>query len=61
MRMESSDPCLSGQDISRLGYKPGPIFGKILNALRLARWEGKLRTREEEVRFIEQMFPLHGR
>jgi len=60
-RLETSEPCLSGEDITRLGYKPGPIFGRILNALRQARWEGKLRTREEEVRFIKEMFPLHAR
>jgi len=60
-RLYESTPCLTGRDIESLGYKPGPVFTRILNALREARWEGKLRTREEEVRFINEVFPIHGR
>ena len=59
-RLHESTPCLTGRDIETLGYKPGPIFSRILDALRKARWEGKLRTREEEVRFIQASYPLHG-
>ena len=53
-RIFESTPCLTGRDIEGLGYKPGPVFSRILTALRQARWEGKLRTREEEVRFIRR-------
>jgi len=60
-RFHDSAPCLTGNDVRELGYKPGPIFTKIFEALRQARWEGKLRTREEEIRFINNSFPLpHG-
>ena len=59
-RLHESTPCLTGRDLETLGYKPGPIFSRILNALREARWEGKLRTREEEVRFIQGNYPIHG-
>ena len=59
-RLHESTPCLTGRDIENLGHKPGPIFSRILNALREARWEGKLRTREEEVRFIQEAYPIHG-
>jgi tRNA nucleotidyltransferase (CCA-adding enzyme) len=59
-RFQDSNPCLSGQDIRALGYKPGPVFTKIIDALRQARWEGKLRTREEEIRFLTHTFPLNG-
>jgi tRNA nucleotidyltransferase (CCA-adding enzyme) len=59
-RLQDSAPCLSGRDIRDLGYKPGPIFTKIFDALRRARWEGKLRTREEEIRFLTHAFPLNG-
>jgi len=58
-RLHESAPCLSGQDVRDLGYKPGPVFSKIFDALREARWEGKLRTREEEIRFVKATFPLH--
>ncbi len=57
-RYQDSAPTLTGQDVRDLGYKPGPVFTKIFDALREARWEGKLRTREEEIRFIQHSFPL---
>jgi tRNA nucleotidyltransferase (CCA-adding enzyme) len=57
-RYHDATPCLSGQDIRDLGYKPGPLFSQIFDALRKARWEGKLRTREEEIRFLGHVFPL---
>ena len=59
-RFQESAPRLSGRDIRDLGYKPGPLFTRIFDALRQARWEGKLRTREEEIRFLTQTFPLNG-
>jgi tRNA nucleotidyltransferase (CCA-adding enzyme) len=59
-RFQDSTPCLSGRDIRDLGYKPGPLFTRIFDALRQARWEGKLRTREEEIRFLTHTFPING-
>lgn len=59
-QFQDSTPCLSGRDIRDLGYKPGPTFTRIFDALRQARWEGKLRTREEEIRFLMDAFPLNG-
>ncbi len=59
-RLQDSTPCLSGREIRDLGYKPGPVFTRIFEALRQARWDGKLRTREEEIRFLMQAFPLNG-
>jgi tRNA nucleotidyltransferase (CCA-adding enzyme) len=59
-RFQDSTPCLSGRDVRDLGYKPGPVFTRIFDALRQARWEGKLRTREEEIRFLTHTFPLNG-
>jgi tRNA nucleotidyltransferase (CCA-adding enzyme) len=60
-RFHDSAPCLTGRDVRDLGYKPGPLYTRIFDALRQARWEGKLRTREEEIRFLQNTFPLtHG-
>jgi tRNA nucleotidyltransferase (CCA-adding enzyme) len=60
-RFQDSTPSLTGRDVRDLGYKPGPVYTRIFEALRQARWEGKLRTREEEIRFLENTFPLnHG-
>ena len=57
-RFHDSAPCLTGRDVRDLGYKPGPLYTRIFDALRQARWEGKLRTREEEIRFLQDQFPL---
>ncbi len=59
-RFQDSEPCLTGRDIRDMGYKPGPLFTRIFDALRQARWEGKLRTREEEIRFLTHTFPING-
>jgi tRNA nucleotidyltransferase (CCA-adding enzyme) len=57
-RFQDSTPSLTGRDVRDLGYKPGPMYTKMFDALRQARWEGKLRTREEEIRFLQSTFPL---
>jgi len=43
----TATPCLSGRDIRDLGYKPGPLFTKIFDSLRRARWK-EITHREEE-------------
>jgi tRNA nucleotidyltransferase (CCA-adding enzyme) len=57
-RFEDSAPCLSGRDLRDLGYKPGPKFKQMFDAVREARWQGKLRTREEEIQFLLRTFPV---
>lgn len=42
---------VTGEDIKRLGYKPGPLFKEVLDALRDARLDGVVQTRQEELRF----------
>ena len=45
---------LTGEDLKELGYKPGPLFAKILAALEDAQLEGQIATREEAVRLVQQ-------
>ena len=59
-RFVDSAPTLTGRDVRDMGYKPGPLFSRIFDALRQARWEGKLRTREEEIRFLQNTFPIQN-
>jgi tRNA nucleotidyltransferase (CCA-adding enzyme) len=42
------EPELTGNDLKALGLEPGPIYRQILNALREARLNGVVETREEE-------------
>lgn len=45
---------LTGDDVGRLlGIEPGPEVGRVLAALRRAQVEGRVRTREEAVAFVE--------
>jgi hypothetical protein len=39
-----------------MGYKPGPIFGQILNAVEDAQLEGQLRSRRDAEEFVRERF-----
>jgi tRNA nucleotidyltransferase (CCA-adding enzyme) len=54
-------PLLNGDDLKQLGYRPGPPFKKMLEALLLARLDGLTSTRDEEIAFLQEHFPLSGR
>lgn len=51
-------PLLTGKDLRRLGLKPGPIYRRTLAALRAAKLDGRLHTKEDEVAFVLHHF--HG-
>jgi tRNA nucleotidyltransferase (CCA-adding enzyme) len=42
-------PMLTGSDLQRMGLPPGPLYSRILGAIRTARLDGELSTRAEEV------------
>ncbi len=48
------EPLLDGQDLKRLGVPPGPIYGQILEALRDARLDGKVRSGKGEERLVRE-------
>jgi tRNA nucleotidyltransferase (CCA-adding enzyme) len=48
---------LTGADLQALGYQPGPQFRDIFQRLREGRLDGWLRSREEEVAFLQREFP----
>ena len=50
-------PLLRGDDLIAVGYSPGPAFKTILRAVEDAQLEGKLRSREEALRMVEEHFP----
>lgn len=47
-------PVLTGRDLQRLGYPPGPGYTRVLAALRAERLSGLVRTRADEVRFVKR-------
>jgi tRNA nucleotidyltransferase (CCA-adding enzyme) len=56
-RWEAATPALAGGDLQKLGYPPGPEYQRIFQSLRQARWEGKLKSRADEIRFVIDNFP----
>ena len=51
---------LNGFDLIEMGYKPGPIFSKILDSLEEAQLEGTLKIRDEAKKFVLSKFPLEN-
>jgi tRNA nucleotidyltransferase (CCA-adding enzyme) len=48
-------PQLTGADLQALGLPPGPLYSTILSALRTARLDGQISTREQEIALTQQM------
>ena len=49
-------PLLTGNDLIRAGYKPGPEFKEILAAVEDAQLEGRLESREQAMEFVRVQF-----
>jgi poly(A) polymerase len=47
---------VTGEDVLGLGYKPGPIIGRILAAVEEAQLNGELGSKEEAISFVESKF-----
>ncbi len=51
-------PLVTGDDLIRVGYKPGPQFKHILAAIEDAQLEGLLSSGEEAMDLVRRQFPL---
>ncbi|CAN5284826.1 CCA tRNA nucleotidyltransferase [soil metagenome] len=49
-------PLVRGDDLKALGIKPGPEFGRILEAVETRQLEGALRSREEALEWVKREF-----
>lgn len=49
---------LTGDDLKRMGYLPGPRFKQILDALEESQLNGSVLTREGALQFVQEAFPL---
>ncbi len=47
---------LTGDDLIRVGIKPGPVFQTVFKALRDARVSGEVKTKKEEMALVRQQF-----
>jgi poly(A) polymerase len=48
-------PILTGEDLIEAGFKPGPIFKKLLDAVREAQLDGTIHTKEEAWPLVERL------
>jgi tRNA nucleotidyltransferase (CCA-adding enzyme) len=55
-RLRGTKVLLTGEDLQRLSFKPGPIYKKIFESLLHARLEGKVKTWEDEVKYVVDNF-----
>jgi tRNA nucleotidyltransferase (CCA-adding enzyme) len=47
-------PSITGKDLSSMGFQPGPLFKLALDAVWLARLDGLVRTRQEELNYARE-------
>jgi tRNA nucleotidyltransferase (CCA-adding enzyme) len=52
--MQTNKPCIGGEEIKKLGYRPGPIYKQVLDALRRARLDGQINSTEDEIVFVKE-------
>ena len=52
---------LDGRALQRLGVPRGPLVGEVMRALRTARLDGRVRTREQEAAMVQRLLAERGR
>jgi tRNA nucleotidyltransferase (CCA-adding enzyme) len=52
-------PITDGEDLKRLGVKPGPYMGRMLKTLQEARLDGHVITKEDEEALVRQLMGNH--
>jgi len=45
---------ITGKDLMGMGLKPGPAYREIMSAVMRARLNGRIETREDELKFVEK-------
>ncbi|NBD36443.1 MAG: CBS domain-containing protein [Chloroflexi bacterium] len=53
------EPLLDGYDLQEMEIEPGPVYRKIFEALRAARLDGEISTREEEIARVKRWLRKH--
>jgi len=51
----SPPPLLTGHDLTRLGLKPGPLFKKLLDAVRETQLDGTIKSTKQALELVEKM------
>jgi poly(A) polymerase len=51
-------PLLRGDDLIARGYRPGPVFKQILQAVEDAQLEGRIQSHEQALQLVAEQFPI---
>ncbi|MFQ5963730.1 MAG: CCA tRNA nucleotidyltransferase [Candidatus Scalinduaceae bacterium] len=54
------EPLITGHDLIALGLKPGPIFSKILDAIKDEQLENKITTKEQAIKRAKELVDLNS-
>jgi len=57
MTYSNTHTYITGNDLRRLGLKPGPHYKKILNKILGAKLNGRVKTKEDELALAKKMMP----
>ncbi len=57
---DTMKPAMSGANLKQMGIKEGPVFGEILDALKKAKIDRNLQTKEEEMEFVRDYIKRAG-
>jgi len=52
-------PLMDGEDLKKLGVKPGPRLGRMLETLREAKLDGQVITKEDEKALVRRLMDSH--
>ena len=47
-------PLITGEDLKKLGIKPGPFYTEILKAILKEKLEERLLSKDDEIKFVEK-------
>lgn len=54
IELRNIKPCLSGDDLKKMGLNPGPFYSEILRTLLEEKLKGRVKTCEDEEKFIKK-------
>jgi tRNA nucleotidyltransferase (CCA-adding enzyme) len=59
-QLKDVQPIIGGREILAAGLKPGPAFGRILDALLDAKLNGEIETRQDELAYVRRWIRRHA-
>lgn len=54
-KLKDIKPIITGEDLKKLGIKPGPVYRKILECILREKLQGRLLSKEEEIAFVKEL------